>query len=874
MGSLLQNSRILFNPRVIAVMTLIATLAFTFVYPSTEQNVAAQTTVDICDRTDQIEEAILRNIQPRPDCGEVTAAQLAAITTIDVSGDQDGTGSVVTSLKSGDLSGLTGLKSFAAANSRIGSIPSGFFSENSGLTTIDLSIAQLMTDQNADPPMEALPDTIFDHLTSLGTLRLERNYFKTMPAGLDATSMAKLTNLRELTLGMDWPNHWHLQELPSGWITNLPDDIGHLKLGHIRLSSADADHIIANFGSLTRFTFDYQALSFEKFTDLMTKLKTNSTTTPMSSLRLTSSGDGLESCATQSANAKSLGTWYSENPNQIEAFKTALSGLKVGDLTIIDPTMTPTVLEDILSSIDKGTPNKIQIQCGQLAGFAGNALPGYTSLNRLEISYSNLTLDDFKSIVVNLSDTPIYQLVLERNYFDKDDSFINLTEFDFSGILDTLGSLSFIPYSSSCEGPWVDDYHAAGINLTNFPKTFVFPETPTGPVSVRPQPTHEPEECKEPVEPEIELQVVEEETNHIEPNWPPARIMSIEPAVTAIRIWTGKQVVLTTEVYGVQGILDNDLADAESPDDVWFDWVDNTRSADFTESIDRPIRINNEPDDREVLYQVPTIAGNYRVSVNVPFAARCKGPRAEIDETMEEAIARCTAEFDLIVRYPRDIHQELTPPVNPTGTIPSSVSNDLGTSCPVFTPEEGGAHDTPSYSIAADPGAVQNNTAVAICVEKSGPASNAGMTEHRYTLHGDLYSITAFDLDGQRMSEYDFNFPIEACIPLPDELRNRLSDVDLTVINRDSSLTVLQSTTVFSQGGIRACGYLGALHATVAVGAKGVPPSAPAEILPDTGPGAPSLPRAILALVLGIVVIIFSLKGARNNRQRGKRSSR
>ena len=283
---------------------------------------------------------------------------------------------------------MTGLTTFAASNSQIGSIPSGFFSDNSNLRTIDLSVAQLMTDANADPPMEALPDTIFDHLTSLQTLRLDRNYFKTMPAGLDATSLAKLTSLLTVAIGMDFPNHWHLQELPSGWITNLPDELLELKLGHIRISDADADHIIDNFGSLTSFTFDYQSLSFAKFTALMAALKSNSTTTPLNRLRMTSSGDRLDFCATQTASAKSLGTWYTENPTEIAAFKTALSGLKVKELTIFDPTITSTVLEDILGSIDKGTPTKIHIECGQLAGFAGNALPGYTSLGHLIISHS------------------------------------------------------------------------------------------------------------------------------------------------------------------------------------------------------------------------------------------------------------------------------------------------------------------------------------------------------------------------------------------------------------------------------------------------------------------------------------------------------
>ncbi len=282
----MHSNRTFLNARAVAALVIAALMTVIVLQPVPYHPVLAQTTVNICDRTDQIEEAILRAISPRPACEDVTDTQLADIETIDVSGDS--MGSMVKSLKSGDLAGLTGLTSFAAAYSNIGSIPAGFFSENSALTSIDLSVAQMMTDSNADPPMEALPDTLFDHLTLLRTLRLERNYFKTMPAGLDATSLAKLTALTALSLGMDWANHWHLQQLPSGWITNLPDNIKELKLGHIRLSNADADHIISNFGNLVDFIFDYQDLSFAKFTELMAKLKTNSTTTPMDELRLTS----------------------------------------------------------------------------------------------------------------------------------------------------------------------------------------------------------------------------------------------------------------------------------------------------------------------------------------------------------------------------------------------------------------------------------------------------------------------------------------------------------------------------------------------------------------------------------------------------------
>ena len=210
----------LLNTRVFATMALVAVLAFTVVYPATDQRAVAQTTVDICDRTPQIEEAILRRIaenNQRPACDAVTDEQLAAITSIDVSGDR--LGSVVTGLKADDLSDLTSLESFAASNSRIGSIPAGFFADNSDLTIIDLSVAQIKSDDEVD----GLPAALFDHLTSLTTLRLERNYFMSMPPALSATSMAKLTELWTLTIGMDWPNHWHFQTLP----TDLDQEYSH-----------------------------------------------------------------------------------------------------------------------------------------------------------------------------------------------------------------------------------------------------------------------------------------------------------------------------------------------------------------------------------------------------------------------------------------------------------------------------------------------------------------------------------------------------------------------------------------------------------------------------------------------------------------------
>ena len=858
------------NARAVAVLALVATLAFTLVYPATDQRAVAQTTVDICDRTPQIEEAILRKITEnnqgtRPACEAVTDEQLAAITSIDVSGDR--LGSVVTGLMAGDLSDLTGLGSFAASNSRIGMIPEGFFADNSALTSIDLAVAQIKSDDEVD----GLPAALFDHLTGLNSLRLERNYFMSMPPALSATSMAKLTELWTFTIGMDWPNHWHFQTLPTDWIKSIPTGLTELKLGNIRLSNTDAQYIAENFTKLMKFEFDYQDLTFAKFTVLMDALVDISTTmAPMDDLHMTASGDAKSGCVTGS-NPNSIGSWYSDNPTEIAAFKTALSGLRVNKLTIFDPRITAVAAEDILGTIDKPYTSEIHFECGSMDGFAGNSLVGYTNLQQLQVRYSDLTVDDFQSIVsnLNINNSWITQLDLHGNDFDGGDSYVDLTLFDFSDILDSLRTLDYDDYFS-CEGPWIADYETAGFWLQGRVYS-ITPGTQVKPfIVVSPIPTEEPEDCVEPVEPEPVAQ--EEEEVETEPNWPPATIMSIEPAVNTIKIWTGRDVVLSTNVYGVQNILDNRLADAVSPDDVWFEWEEENSRNDFTESTNQTIRINNLPDDREVMYQVPSVPGNYRVSVNVPFAAHCKGPRAEIGETEEEAIARCSAEFELIVRNQRDTTRDLPAPVNPEGVTPKSVTNSRGQSCPTFTPEEGGTLAGNGYAVAALPGAVQNNEAISICVDKTGPASNAGQTQQRFTLHGDAYAISVYDINGRSLSNYSFNLPIEACIQLPEALRTRIADVDLTVINGDRSLTLLQSTTTFSPSGITICGNLGELPSKVAVGAKGAPPPLPSptveDELPDTGATAPPIRWVLLAMVIGLAATTLNLVTSRRGRRR------
>ena len=51
-----------------------------------------------------------------------------------------------------------------------------------------------------------------------------------------------------------------------------------------------------------------------------------------------------------------------------------------------------------------------------------------------------------------------------------------------------------------------------------------------------------------------------------------------------------------------------------------------------------------------------------------------------------------------------------------------------------------------------------------------GPASNAGMTDDRYTLAGNFYGVYAADSSGASISSYVLDDPARVCVPLPVEV--------------------------------------------------------------------------------------------------------
>ena len=84
----------------------------------------------ICDRTKEVQTAILDEIDSISDCAQVTDAHLAAITGLTVE--------LTSSVKAGDFDGLTGLTAFGLDTGALTALPAGMFNDLGNLTYLEL----------------------------------------------------------------------------------------------------------------------------------------------------------------------------------------------------------------------------------------------------------------------------------------------------------------------------------------------------------------------------------------------------------------------------------------------------------------------------------------------------------------------------------------------------------------------------------------------------------------------------------------------------------------------------------------------------------------------------------------------------------------
>ncbi len=335
----------------------------------------------------------------------------------------------------------------------------------------------------------------------------------------------------------------------------------------------------------------------------------------------------------------------------------------------------------------------------------------------------------------------------------------------------------------------------------------------------------------------------------------PGEISRIEPAIRSVTASSGDEVVLSVNVYGLQGVMDNRLGGM-------FIWsVNGTADSDLGNT-------------REIDFTVPSSPGTYTVTASLG-GGDCQpdlGDRTDAEAREDD----CNASITVRVKRPSAPVEPDPEPVNPPGDIPEIIPDSDGNQYAVFTPVEGGTFDAgEGYSISVPSGAVPNGEYIGIRMSDGGAASNLGMTHQRYTLGGNMYGIHAVDASQAAISSYALEDPAQVCVPLPDELRSRISDLALVGINSDGSLTIHAASVRIDGSATQVCGNVSNLPTTVAVGSQGAPdaiPTAtpePEPVLPDTGATAPSSNSALWALILGIAIVSLGTLvalGRRRNR--------
>ncbi len=159
-------------------------------------DVAAQTVVDICDRTSQVRDEILGEI-PHKDCATVTDVQLLLVEELDLA-DKG-----ISELKSIDFSGLSSLETLFLSNNTLSvTPPEDLFADLSDLQRLELETMGLTT----------LPTNIFAGLSRLDSLLLSANNLTDLPANL----FANLSRLMVLDLSEN-----PLTTLPEGLFADL-----------------------------------------------------------------------------------------------------------------------------------------------------------------------------------------------------------------------------------------------------------------------------------------------------------------------------------------------------------------------------------------------------------------------------------------------------------------------------------------------------------------------------------------------------------------------------------------------------------------------------------------------------------------------------
>ncbi|MYA59610.1 MAG: fibronectin type III domain-containing protein [Chloroflexi bacterium] len=341
-----------------------------------------------------------------------------------------------------------------------------------------------------------------------------------------------------------------------------------------------------------------------------------------------------------------------------------------------------------------------------------------------------------------------------------------------------------------------------------------------------------------------------------------ARIFRIEPGISTVTLEVGSKVVLWTDVYGRQDLLDNGLADrAPSSGRPIFTWDSNGKGSFEEAEIDSKWQ-NSDPDDREVVFIAPDSPGTVQIQTELSSPSDCLGQQQ--DESVEEAEARCEAKFTIRVRRALDVVSGPDDLTDPQTTDPGTGDDPQGPD-DVITTNGGEVTSIEGVTVTLGPSAVPSGNEVIIKITPVGPVSNSGNTGQDNTLVGMEYAVRVVDAAGVTLPIYRFLVPATVCLPLPEGQSPVSSGIGLFVIENDADIRLLASEVVTRGSGAVVCGTKSVFPANVAVGVDGL--SADEELYPDTGGVAPTHLWMLFTAILGLAAMLVGLNLRRQKRR-------
>ena len=203
----------------------------------------------ICDRTQQVQDAILAALADISDCAAVTAEHLTTISFLYLG--RKG----ISALQSGDFDGLSSLESLNLYGNSLSALPEDVFDGLTNLGRLNLYANSL----------SALPEDVFDGLTNLHSLNLWANSLSALPEDV----FDGLTNLVSLELFYNG-----LSALPEDVFDGLTN-LDRLNLSDNKLSALPEDVFdgLTNLEWLNLFGNSLSALPEDVF-DGLSSLKT------------------------------------------------------------------------------------------------------------------------------------------------------------------------------------------------------------------------------------------------------------------------------------------------------------------------------------------------------------------------------------------------------------------------------------------------------------------------------------------------------------------------------------------------------------------------------------------------------------------------